>query len=189
MLRTRKLLLVAAAAVVLLAGAAAAAWWVPLTWQARVDRPVGELMAAGDPPAPGPWTAGYTEPEPGEATRSWKAPGGVEVDETIRRHSSPVWASLAYDRSDPSVERAEYFDLIVERTPPRPLPEADAARYFCGQVHGRPGTCDSWWVQLRYGQYVVDIQTVDVPSAESAEVPPWLAEFVRAADEALTSRT
>ncbi|WP_187352076.1 hypothetical protein [Allosaccharopolyspora coralli] len=179
-------MVVTVGAVVLLCGAAVL-WWLPLAGQQRAERPVAELMKPGNPALPGPWSRSDTaaDSSDSEGTRSWVGPDRAEIDQTIRRYASPVWSSWAFSRADPVSEHGEYFDAIVERRPPRPLTSAEQERFFCGQIHGRPGACDNWWVQLRYGQYVVNIQSIDVPSSDAGEIPPWLAEFVREADRSM----
>ncbi len=96
--------------VVLLCGAVVLGWWLPLAGQQRAERPVGELMKPGRPSLPGQWSRSGTTTgsNNSEGTRSWVGPDRAEIDQTIRRYSSPVLASWAFSRADVAAEHGEY---------------------------------------------------------------------------------
>ncbi|KAA5829121.1 hypothetical protein ABT337_31980 [Saccharopolyspora hirsuta] len=167
-------------------------WWFALPGQQRrVVEPM-ELVDVPPPVLPGPWQhrqvdSGRLPSDWGaqaQATAAWQRPDGVEIDYTVRRYASSRWAHWAFDRVDR--HGSEMFDETLDRPPALRLADADEARYVCGEIRGRPFTCDNWWIDLRYGQYLVQLQSTDAPSDEQS-IPPWLAELVRTVDAELTS--
>lgn len=178
-------------AAVLVAGALVW-WWLAQPGEQRREVPAAELVDVPPPAVAGLRAEGTVDPGPlpsdwgaqQQATATWQRGDGVEIDRTVRRYASARWAGWAFGRVDP--RGGEGFDATPQRFPQRPPAGADEVRYVCGEITGRPGTCDSWWVDLRYGQYLVQVQGTDVPGADQ-EIPPWIDQQVAVIDEQFTA--
>lgn len=205
MTRRRVAGLVVPCAMALLITGAVIAWKGPYAGQGRADRPVAELIPQTPPALAGPWTPSYADNgwetsgnlyELGveqAGTRSWQRRDGMSVDESAQRYTSASLAGWHFGHRDPG-ERLQSsssgptaFDELVPLPPPTAPLGADEIRYFCGKSHGNPGACEGRWAWLRYGQYVVQIQVSNDPSAREG-VPPWLTAAIRDLDAALTDR-
>ncbi|MDI2028060.1 hypothetical protein QFW96_05540 [Saccharopolyspora sp. TS4A08] len=185
--RTVKRVVVTVVGVLALVLVGALVWWLVAPGEQRRVVGAAELVDVAPPALPGRWTAEVVDPgrlssdwgAQEQATASWRAPEAVEVDYTVRRYASARWAGWAFGRVDP--RGGEGFDETSQRFPRVPPREADDVRFVCGEIRGRPGACDTWWVDLRYGQYLVQVQSTDVP-AEDASVPSWLDQLVVGVD-------
>lgn len=183
--------LVAAAVVV-----PVAVWKVPYAGQWREDRPAADLLLAPRGPSGGPWRLTYDGVSGGDTawgllehrTRGWHLLGwepGVPsgLSETVRKFRSPNWADRAFLDDSWKQRRQRYGNEITERRVGDVGAGVPPTRYFCEDVdRDRPG-CETWWVHLRRGQYVVELSAA-LPS-QDAEVPGWLDDIVRDADGAL----
>ncbi|GAB3690041.1 hypothetical protein [Saccharopolyspora tripterygii] len=158
-------------------------WWVARPGEQRREVSPAELVDVAPPAVPGLRPGGTVDPgrlssdwgAQQQATASWQSGESVEIDRTVRRYAAPRWADWAFGRVDPRGD--ERFDDTPQRFPDRAPAGADEARYVCGEITGRPGSCDTWWVDLRYGQYLVQVQGTGVPGADQ-EIPPWLDQEV-----------
>lgn len=180
------------ALVAVLAAGISVWWWVARPGEQRREISPAELVDVPPPAVPGLRVGGMVDPGRSssdwgaqqQATATWQRDDGVEIDYTVRRYASPRWADWAFGRVDP--RGGEGFDETLQRFPDRAPAGADDARYVCGEITGRPGACDNWWVDLRYGQYLVQVQGTDVPSADRA-IPSWLDQEVVRIDEQFTA--
>ncbi|WP_433870560.1 hypothetical protein [Saccharopolyspora sp. CA-218241] len=172
-----------------------AAWAVPLLAQGRADVPARRLVVA-TPAAPGDWRVTSDELRAGPEltglderwSRVWERPDGADVQQAALRFSSPLWAARAFGGDDPAQQQAEFFDAVDE-LPVEPDTGADEAAVFCGREFARGDGCASWFVWLRYGQYVISLTADDLTADDDApgdRLPGWLADTVAEADRAVT---
>lgn len=182
-----------------------AVWKIPYAGQERVDQPVQELMLADAPALPGGWQQndGQRGGEGGDldrlgldeqVSRSWNHGDGVAVTVWIGKYSSASRAGLEFSLRDPRQKRTsvtgaldEFEEISLQRLQSYP-DHADENAYFCGKRVAGSAGCQVRWTWLRYGQYVVQTKTEDVPAPESG-IPGWLFETVRDIDATLATRS
>ena len=202
MRRSRAIFLATGLILVLICGSVAAAGTLLFSGQARLDKPIAQLVPEQPPSPPGPWSTRYVDTTAqrkqwdleGQATRTWTHPDGTTVRVTVGRFWSPVSASLVFARTNPrqrtyeaSGERIGQYDAIFDERPDDIPTTHDGVQHFCGQLQTKPGICDTRWVLLRYGQYVVEIVVVNEATPDG-RLPPWVRDLIVTVHQKITCR-
>ncbi|MFF1869903.1 hypothetical protein [Kitasatospora herbaricolor] len=194
--RSARWLLGSVAAVVV---AAVAVWNLPLAGQWREDRPARTLVI--DDPGDGrDWRVlGDGEPRSPSIRgldqrwgRTWQQ--GLHSNEgyadqlsvRVDRLESPTWAWLVFrGGGDPAERDSKLYD-VAELDPGALAPHADERRFSCARSGVVDGACTRWWVWLRYGQYLVELEAVPVGDPATA-APAWVGTAVAGLDRSLSA--
>lgn len=186
-------------AVALLVVAALAVWNLPLAGQWRTDRPAGDLLlddpgdgrtwrVTGDGSPAEPYLRGLDQ----RWGRSWQQGADTtegradQLRERVNRMDSPTWAWLVFRGGGDPAERNRKYHDVRELDAAGIGPNADERRFACARSALVENACTRWWVWLRYGQYLVELEAVTV--GEPATRPPaWVTTAAARIDQTLAA--
>ncbi len=200
--RRRAIYLATGMILLLLGGGVAAVGTLLFSGQARADRPIADLVPETPPDVPGQWGTYYVDTTAqrsewgleGQATRTWTHPDGTTVRVTVGRFDSPVSGSLAFARTNPrqrseevSGEKVGNYDAIFDERPQHLPKNHDGVQHFCGQLLDKPGICDTRWLLLRHGQYLVEI-VVENGASTDGSLPVWVQTLAETVHQNICAR-
>ncbi|MFI6449278.1 hypothetical protein [Kitasatospora sp. NPDC050543] len=174
-------------------------WNLPLAGQWRAERQPRDLLLA-EPGGGREWRVlGDGSPQSPQLRgldqrwgRSWQEGAhssegrADQVFERVNRMDSPTWAWLLFRGGADPAERAGKFYDVARLDAAALAPHADERRFSCARSSVAEGACTRWWVWLRYGQYLVELEAAPVGDPH-AEPPAWLADTVARVDGAMAA--